>query len=111
MANCSACGHSKEQHRPVCFANECNCEYFEWEGFEVPNDLANEAHEKLMTELRDKYCDSCLTAAYDEIGNGLEEQILVLDTMADLLPDHLCDHGEEPDIPCECRAHRFNRVH
>ena len=100
MANCSACGHSKEQHRPVCFVNTnfvnlCNCDYFEAE------DISEQ----------DKYCDSCLAAAYDEVGNGLEAQIQILDQMAYLLPDHLCDHGEEPDIPCECRAHRFNRVH
>lgn len=111
MANCSACGHSKEEHRPVCSAIDeeqkwklrkeipywdtpevCNCEYFE---VEVPNNT---------------YCDGCLTAAYDEIGNGLEAQIQLLDHMADLLPDHLCDHGEEPDIPCDCGAHSFNKT-
>ena len=60
------------------------------------------------------YCDGCLTAAYDEVGNGLEAQIQVLDHMADLLPDHLCDHGEtmgdSDPIPCDCAAHSFNRI-
>ena len=56
------------------------------------------------------YCDSCMNAAYDEVGDGIEVQTMVLDQMADLLPDHLCDHGEEPDIPCDCAAHSFNRI-
>ena len=56
------------------------------------------------------YCDSCLTAAYDEVGGGIEEQTTVLDLVADMLPDHLCDRIDEPDIRCDCAAHRRDEV-
>jgi len=58
-----------------------------------------------MTTTR-TYCDSCMTAAYDEGMYEAEEQRELLDNCSDLLPDHLCDHVEEPDIPCACEAHR-----
>lgn len=59
----------------------------------------------------DKYCDSCLTAAYDEGADTHEEQVAVLDAMARDLPDHECDALEEEGITCACSAHSRVRAY
>lgn len=61
------------------------------------------------------FCESCINAAFDEVGGTYPtDAIMVLASMADLLPDHLCDHGEtmgdSDPIPCDCAAHSFNRI-
>ena len=64
-----------------------------------------------------KYCDSCLTVAYDNlatvgVGDGpdaLDEQEQFLDTFSGMamLEDHLCDRIETAgEIPCKCKDHR-----
>jgi len=52
------------------------------------------------------YCDSCLTAACDLGADDPEDQAEILATMGADLPDHNCDHVEEPEIPCDCEGHR-----
>lgn len=49
-------------------------------------------------------CDSCMTAAYDEMPSltGAEQEMVCIEMGADM-PDHLCDSREEPDLgPCYC---------
>ena len=59
-----------------------------------------------LVVVRQQFCDGCMTAAYDEGMYEAEEQYALLATASDLLPDHQCDHVEEPDVPCDCEAHR-----
>ena len=63
-----------------------------------------------------KYCDDCLTAAYDQLATGrsgfdpedLDNQEQLLDTISALiiLPDHTCARIEtDGEIACACKAH------
>jgi hypothetical protein len=61
-----------------------------------------------MNTRKNKYCDSCLTIAYDNVGVGVTQQELFLDEMSGmaLLEDHLCDRIEtDNEIECRCRDH------
>lgn len=48
-------------------------------------------------------CDSCLTAAYDEGADDPDVQEALCE--AGTLPDHECDHVDEPEIACKCACH------
>ena len=62
-----------------------------------------------------KYCDDCLTAAYDHLATGamddpddLDEQEQFLDKVSALriLPDHTCARIEtDGKIACACKGH------
>ena len=52
------------------------------------------------------FCDDCLTAAYDEVGEDSDEQIAYLDTVSYMMADHICGREEtEGETPCDCEAH------
>ena len=56
-----------------------------------------------------KYCDSCLTVAYDEVGHDSGEQDQFLDAFSGMamLDDHACDRIEtDGEISCKCSDHR-----
>ena len=59
-----------------------------------------------------KYCDSCLTVAYDVVGYDDDEpdnQEIFLDKVSGMgmLEDHLCDQIEtDGEISCKCKDHR-----
>ena len=100
--SCLACDHDKGDHRPLCRGKDleggveydCNCSYYE-----------------SKSTSSSVYCDSCLTTAYDAVGDGAAEQSEFLDLMGELLPDHECDHVMEPDVieRCDCLTHKSNR--
>ena len=51
------------------------------------------------------YCESCLEAAREEGGEGIEDTVLG-EFGADIM-DHLCDAIEtEGDVTCACTAHK-----
>lgn len=60
-------------------------------------------------------CDSCLTAAYDELGEmggdtDLAMQRTVCLEMGADIADHLCDEIEEPDLgPCACACKQASK--
>ena len=50
------------------------------------------------------YCDSCIDAGESE-AFGIDGS-LILSTMSELLPDHLCDAIEtDGEIECDCNSH------
>ena len=55
-----------------------------------------------------EFCDSCMTVAYDKVGEDVDAQEHLLATAPEVLDDHLCDRVEEPDLPirCDCSEHR-----
>ena len=59
-----------------------------------------------------KYCDSCLTVAYDVVGYDDDEpdnQEIFLDKVSGMgmLEDHQCDRIEtDGEISCKCKDHR-----
>jgi hypothetical protein len=64
-----------------------------------------------------KYCDSCLIIAYDNVGEDGEEQDEFLDTFSGMamMEDHLCERIEQRDlrehqnlfqIDCKCKDHK-----
>ena len=61
--------------------------------------------------MSNKYCDSCLTVAYDAVGydddeSDNQEQFLDKVSGMALLEDHQCDRIEtDGEIPCKCRDH------
>ena len=51
------------------------------------------------------YCDSCIDAAAEEEAFGIDGS-LILASMSELLPDHLCDAIEtDGEIKCACNSH------
>lgn len=50
------------------------------------------------------YCDSCLTAAYDEGAEDEETQELLLAELGRDIADHCCDQQETGE-PCSCPCH------
>jgi hypothetical protein len=93
---CTLCGCSKDVHPRFgpCLGKDeegydCTCDYYESE----PTSNA-------------PYCDSCLTVAYDHVGNGRAEQVQFLEVLGADIDDHDCDSINEPDHgPCSCAAH------
>jgi hypothetical protein len=60
-----------------------------------------------------KYCDSCLTIAYDNVGEDGEYQDEFLATFSgmSMMEDHLCDRIEtDGEIPCKCRDHKLSKA-
>jgi len=98
--SCLACGHDKGDHRPICLGKDIE------EGVEY--DCNCDCYESKSTSLS-VYCDSCLTVAYDAVGDGAAGQSEFLDLMGELLPDHECDGVLEDDIRCDCLTHKSNR--
>ena len=50
------------------------------------------------------YCDSCIDAAEEE-SFGIDGS-LILSSMSELLPDHLCESIETSgEIKCACNSH------
>jgi len=55
-----------------------------------------------------RYCDSCLTIAYDVVGEDGAEQDKFLSDMSGMgmIEDHLCDRVEtDGEITCNCEDH------
>lgn len=59
-----------------------------------------------MATSKVEICDTCLTFAYDEGAKDYETQVQILVEMGEFMPDHNCDHVDEPNIPCACPAHK-----
>ena len=49
------------------------------------------------------YCDSCIDAAGESEAFGIDGS-LILSSMSELLPDHLC-MAEDGEIECACNSH------
>tara|TARA_R110000824_G_scaffold41169_1_gene122717 strand:+ start:216 stop:377 length:162 start_codon:yes stop_codon:yes gene_type:complete len=52
--------------------------------------------------MENKYCDSCIDAAEEE-AFGINGS-LILSSMSELLPDHLC-MAEDGETECDCSSH------
>jgi len=53
-----------------------------------------------------RYCDDCLTAAYDEVGESIEDQRAYLQSVSYMMADHTCERIEDNgSTPCDCEAH------
>jgi hypothetical protein len=50
------------------------------------------------------YCDSCYDLASDQANGFGVDGSLILASMAELLPDHLCE-ATDGEIKCACRSH------
>jgi len=53
-----------------------------------------------------KYCDDCLTIAYDNVGANPTLQEQFLSVAGQEIEDHMCAHKEESDIPCKCPCNK-----
>lgn len=58
--------------------------------------------------VQQQFCDSCLTVAYDLVGEDVDAQEQLIATAPEVLAPHLCDRVEEPEleIRCDCPEHR-----
>lgn len=52
------------------------------------------------------FCDDCLTAAYDEVGEDPDAEYELLASVSYMLGDHDCEHVEDNTVRCDCEAHR-----
>lgn len=59
-----------------------------------------------------KYCDSCLNIAYDNVGYDkgnpeFQEEFLDQFSGMSMMEDHQCDRIEtDGEIPCKCKDHK-----
>ena len=49
-----------------------------------------------------KYCDDCLTIAYDNVGANPTLQEQFLSVAGQEIEDHICTQREEPELKIKC---------